>query len=140
MEIIQAWFDGSCSPTNPGGTARYGIVVKRNGETVYSGTGVVGTGSQMSNNVAEYAAVNAVMEYLIEKQITGEVTIFGDSKIVISKLSKGRLSSGLCRPFSRRAVHLKQQFACTPPFVWIPRHQNAEADELSHLRIINDDF
>lgn len=82
METIQAWFDGSRSPTNPGGTARCGIVVKLNGETIYSGAGVVGTGSQMSNNVAEYAAVNAVMEYLIEKQVTGEVTIFGDSQRV----------------------------------------------------------
>jgi ribonuclease HI len=140
MKTIQAWFDGSCGPTNPGGTAKYGIVVKIDGETKHSGFGVVGTGSQMSNNVAEYAAVNAVMEYLIEKQVTGEVTIFGDSKIVITKLSKGRLSNGLCRPFSRRAVHLKQQLTCTPTFVWIPRHQNAEADELSRMKRANDDL
>jgi hypothetical protein len=54
METIQAWFDGSCSHTNPGGTARYGIVVKVNGETVYSDAGVVGTGSQMSVSDKRY--------------------------------------------------------------------------------------
>jgi len=132
-ENIQAWFDGSCAPVNPGGTAKFGIVIKANGEIIHSATGLVGTGPAMSNNVAEYAAVNAVMDYLIEEQITGEVTIYGDSMIVIRRLSRGKVSKGLCTPYSQRAVGLKKQLLCTPTFVWIPRAENGEADELSRV-------
>ncbi|MDX6498260.1 MAG: ribonuclease [Blastocatellia bacterium] len=127
---IQAWFDGSCT-INPGGTAKYGMIIKVNGEIVHSASGVVGTGPKMSNNVAEYAGVVAVLEYLVANRVTGKVTIFGDSLIVISKLTKGRVSNGLCRPYSEMAVYLKQQLTCTPELVWIPREQNSEADELS---------
>ena len=31
--LIEAWFDGACEPVNPGGTASYGVIVTRNGET-----------------------------------------------------------------------------------------------------------
>lgn len=128
---VQAWFDGSIAPINPGGTARYGIVIKVNGETVHQASGVIGQGNAMSNNVAEYGAVNAVMEYLIDKQITGDVTIFGDSQIVVRRLRKGSVSRGLCEPYSRRAIELKNQLMCKPSFVWTPRANNEEADALS---------
>ena len=29
-ESYVAWFDGSCEPINPGGTGRYGVVIKDN--------------------------------------------------------------------------------------------------------------
>jgi ribonuclease HI len=128
---IQAWFDGSCAPVNPGGTAKIGIVIKGDGEIFHSASRVVGTGPAMTNNVAEYAAVNAVMDYLIEEQITGEVTIYGDSLIVIRRLSRGKVSKGLCTPYSQRAVDLKKKLVCKATFVWIPRAENGEADELS---------
>ncbi len=107
------------------------MIIKVNGEIIHSACGLVGTGPEMSNNVAEYAGVVAVFEYLIANRVTSKVTIFGDSLIVITKLSKGRVSNGLYRPYSEMAVYLKQQLTCTPELVWIPREQNSEADELS---------
>lgn len=72
---VQAWFDGSCEPVNPGGTARFGIVIKVNAETIHTASGIVGSGPAMSINCAEDGGVIAVLEYLIENQITGYVTI-----------------------------------------------------------------
>lgn len=128
---VEAWFDGSCEPRNPGGTARTGIVVKRDGAIAHAARGTIGTGPLMSNNVAEYAAANAVMEYLIENKVTGDVTIFGDSLLVIRALRKRKPSKGLCGPYAQTSVELTKQLLCTPDFVWIAREQNAEADKLS---------
>src|SRR5450432_340898 len=53
-----AWFDGACGPINPGGTASYGVMIKDQAGTILvRERGLVGEGSTMSNNVAEYAGV-----------------------------------------------------------------------------------
>lgn len=48
--------------------------------------GVVGKGSAMSNNVAEYAGVRHVLRYLASPP-PGRATIYGDANLVISQLN-----------------------------------------------------
>ncbi len=82
-----AWFDGACGPVNPGGTATYGIMIKdQDGTILVWEHGLVGKGSTMSNNVAEYAGVLHILKYLSSRP-PGRVTIYGDSNLVINHLN-----------------------------------------------------
>jgi len=73
-----AWFDGACEPINPGGTATSGAIVKDNEGTVLLAEGrLVGKGEGMSNNVAEYAAIIRVFEYLISRP-PGHVMVYAE--------------------------------------------------------------
>src|ERR1035437_2653811 len=76
---ITAWFDGVCEPMNPGGHGAYGALVKVNGNLVLREGAYVGSGPQISNNVAEYAGIIAVMRCIEGPQ--GEGVIYGDSKL-----------------------------------------------------------
>ena len=130
-----AWFDGACEPVNPGGTATFGVAVRDgNGTVLLKEHGLVGNGSGMSNNVAEYAGVLHVLKYLASRP-PGRVTIHGDSNLVINQLNgKWGIRKGLYRSIALEAkellAHLKGlgwQITCC----WIPRAQNEECDTLS---------
>ena len=130
-----AWFDGGCSPVNPGGTATYGVIIKdQDGTIVVWEHGLVGKGSAISNNVAEYAGVLCVLKYL-RSLPPARATIRGDSNLVINQLNgRWRIRKGLYRSIAVEAKELLArlkglgwQIACC----WIPRAQNEECDALS---------
>src|ERR1017187_9531460 len=135
MNDYLAWFDGACGPINPGGTATYGVMIKdQDGTILVWEHGLVGKGSAMSNNLAEYAGVLQVLKYLSYRP-PGRVTIHGDSNLVINQLNgKWRIRKGLYLSIAIEAkellAHLKglgwQSTCC-----WIPRAQNEECDALS---------
>jgi len=135
MNEYNAWFDGACGPINPGGTATYGIMIKDHDGTVLVWEhGLVGKGSAMSNNVAEYAGVLHVLKYLSCRP-PGRVTIHGDSKLVINQLNgRWRICKGLYLP---TAIEAKELLAYLHGLgweinlCWIPRAQNEECDALS---------
>ena len=136
MLLIEAWFDGVCEPTNPGGHAAYGALMRRNGKVFWQVARHVGHGPKISNNVAEYAAVLAILYRLEESQEVREIVIRGDSKLVINQLGgRWRARRGLYLPFYRRAKVLTKtiQKSCggNLKFEWVPRDQNGECDQLS---------
>ena len=95
---------------------------------------MVGQGSTMSSNVAEYAGVLHILKYLATR-LPGRVTIHGDSKLVIKQLSgKWRIKKGL---YLSTAIEAKQLLAYLRGlgwkinFCWIPRGRNEECDALS---------
>jgi hypothetical protein len=102
---ILAWFDGACEPVNPRGTATFGVMIKDNdGSVLLKEHGLVGEGSTMSNNVAEYAGVLHVLRYLASR-LPGRVTIHGDSNLVINQLNgKWRVRKGLYLAIAVEAV------------------------------------
>ena len=65
---IEAFFDGCCEPTNPGGTASFGAVVFRDGVRVWECSRLFrpakGRESETSNNVAEYGGFLAILDLL----------------------------------------------------------------------------
>lgn len=124
--------DGLCEPTNPGGTACYGWVAYRGGERLGQGKGVVCSGPGATNNVAEYSAVIAGLEWLLSQGLAGEeVVVRSDSELCISQLS-GRYAvrSERLWPLYRRARGFIPRFKKVR-FEWVPRFRNAEADRLS---------
>jgi len=112
-----AWFDGGCQPVNPGGTAAYGVVIKEQDGTILVWEhGLVGKGSGMSNNLAEYAGVLHILKYLSTRP-PGRVTIYGDSNLVINQLNgKWRVRKGL---YLSTAIEAKELLAYLHGLGWL---------------------
>lgn len=134
---LNCFFDGSCGPTNPGGTAAYGFVIKHAGETIQTGRGVIGKGPGMTNNVAEAQALSELLAVLLmDFAHATEILIQGDSNIMIRQMNgKGKKQpKGHYAPYIAAAHVLAAKLRARCPvvsFAWIPREQNHEADALA---------
>ncbi len=129
--MIEAWFDGVTEPKNPGGHAAYGILVKLNGQIVLGKGEYVGFGPAMSNNVAEYAGIIALLEFIPTLPPQPGV-IYGDSKLVIMQLNgEWQARGGLYFPFFERAKELYEPLRSRIRLEWVPREQNEECDYFS---------
>jgi len=132
---LEAWIDGACEPVNPGGTASYGVVVKQRNEIILREAGVVGSGAKMSNNVAEYCAVIALLEWCKTNNISSRITVHSDSRLLIKQMSgkwKTKKPKGLYSTFFQKALSLLVQLGQKRfRFQWIPSSKNIEADRLS---------
>ena len=88
----------------------------------------------MSNNVAEYAAVIRVFNYISSCSPT-HLTVHGDSNLVINQLNgKWRVNEGLYCEFALKAqqmLGLLTSMGWEVELQWIPRVQNEECDALS---------
>ena len=130
--MITIYFDGLCQPVNPGGVATYGYAIYQDGKAIKRGCRVIGEGSGMTNNVAEYSALKRALAWLNESGIKDEITIKGDSQLVINQM-KGvwKIKSQTSRKFVpeiRRLLKGKRA-----KLTWIPREENLEADTLSRI-------
>ncbi len=130
--MITLYFDGLCRPRNPGGVATYGYVIYKDGEKVKNGYGVVGSGTGMTNNVAEYSALRHAVEWVRENCTEDEMVIKGDSQLVIHQLNgTWQVKSETSKKFIPEIRRLLEDRKTR--FVWIPREQNNEADQLSNI-------
>ena len=130
--MITIYFDGLCRPKNPGGVATYGYLIFRDGKKVKSGYGVVGSGPGMTNNVAEYSALKQAAEWLRRQGGDDEIMIKGDSQLVIHQMNgTWQVRSATSKKFVPEIRRLFEGRKIR--FIWIPREQNVEADELSNL-------
>jgi len=130
--MITIYFDGLCRPKNPGGVATYGYVIYKDGEKVKSGFGVVGSGAGMTNNVAEYSALKRAAEWVSRNGGDDEIVIKGDSQLVIHQMNgTWQIKSETSKKFVPEIRRLME--GRKTRFIWIPREQNAEADQLSNI-------
>lgn len=132
--MLEIWIDGACEPINPGGTASYGLVVKRNSHYIFRKAGVVGSGKEMSNNVGEYSGLIAFLEWYLKNGNNEEATIHSDSQMLVYQMiGLWEARRGLYIPYRIQAWnlieyhHLWNKFK----FKWIPREGNWEADRLA---------
>ncbi|HXH10772.1 MAG TPA: ribonuclease HI family protein [Alphaproteobacteria bacterium] len=121
--------DGSCYP-NPGGVACWAFLVRsRSGGHVYAKYGCLGSGVDMTNNVAEYVAMLEALRFAAIN--FRKATIVTDSRLVVDHLNgQAKCSVSGLRPIYERcqkiiatASHLK--------IGWVPRERNREADHLT---------
>jgi ribonuclease HI len=128
--MLTAHFDGCCEPKNPGGHAAWGAILLRDGKEIWSDKGYCGEGPKMSNNVAEYSGVCAVLERL--KQETEFCQIYGDSKLVVMQLQrKWKVRGGLYLPFYAKAITLYESMKDRLAIKWVSRDENGVCDVLS---------
>lgn len=153
---LRAFFDGCCEPSNPGGTAGYGAVMFDGHARVWEYSDFIPPAPTTSNNVAEYLAVTAILERLIEMGTETRATLFGDSRLVICQLwgwpagAKKWVINGIDRPdqpkghYADAALKARALLARLPNVrgYWIPREKNDLADDLSkaHLRRMGVEF
>lgn len=139
--MIELYFDGACEPINPGGTASFGWVLKQNRKTLATGSGIVGKGTGMTNNVAEYAGIIEGVKAYLELPVKEKLHIRGDSNLVIQMVGKNwgwNKKKTVWQPHAKMP-HLKKLLDEVHQLLekidyeveWIPREKNQEADELS---------
>lgn len=135
---LEVYFDGSCGPGNPGGTAAFGVVVyDADRNVIHEESGRVGTGPQMSNNVGEYAGLIKAMMYVATEHPDKRVLFRGDSSLVIEQMNgRSRARKGLYIPYHKSAIEIAKPFIASGlwQFEWIPRDMNSEADNLSQYQ------
>jgi ribonuclease HI len=129
--LVEVFIDGSCGPVNPGGTACYGYVIRKRWRVLFRGSGVVGTSRNMTNNVAEYHGLIGAIEKIKEVGLDGErIVVKSDSELLVHQMTgEWRVKAPLLKPLHRKAVALIRDLEIS--FTWIPREENAEADELA---------
>jgi len=141
MRDLTLYFDGSIGPINPGGTAGFGYTVYEDSKLLDSGTGIIGTGPQYSNNYSEFYALSqgllAVSRILSQTNEKAQVTVKGDSQLVINVMNRlWRAKSGLyyeAYVLANKALTLLRHQGHVVLFTWIPRESNTEADGLSRV-------
>jgi len=132
MKKFKAFFDGACEPINPGGTAGLGAVVFENGKRVWEYSDLIPPSPQTSNNVAEYLAFVAILDYLSERKVfKNKIIIYGDSNLVIQQcFGSWKIKKGFYIEIAKEARCKLKQFKNISG-VWISREKNQIADELS---------
>lgn len=131
MRKVDCFIDGACEPKNPGGTASWGVYILAEDMPIEE-WGIVGSGEKMSNNVAEYSALIEAFKLVKKRYGTDiELTIFGDSQLVINQMNhEWNIKGGMYFEYAQCALHLALQFPILH-FIWIGREKNTFADALS---------
>lgn len=110
----------------------YGWVILKRGQKVRSGLGGYAHLKLATSNGAEYLALIAGLEALMEMDACRHaVLIQGDSKTTIEQMQKQALThSPRIQQFHRQARKLCRQFDSLE-WCWTPRQQNHPADRLT---------
>jgi len=134
--MYTAFFDGSCEPRNPGGTAGYGAVIFKGGERVWHHSGMIPASPATSNNVAEYLAFITALDWFIGQRLTtAPIVIQGDSMLVIKQcFGHWKIKKGLYAQYAIEAKNKVKKFSALQG-KWISREYNSLADELSRAAI-----
>lgn len=132
MKKIEVYFDGGIRPFLAGGYARcYGWVIKTGGKTLKTGRGIEVFPDNVGSCAVEFEALARGLKEtasIIEK--TDEIVVMGDSRAVIDMCSGvGTPNAHVASLDLQRILILASNFASIQ-FSWIPREQNAEADQL----------
>lgn len=135
--VISGYFDGACAPTNPKGHIGIGCVIGINKTVVYRMSDYKAAAPENSNNLAEYMALEKLLDYFIEKGSTTEkINIYGDSMLVIKQMQgHWRVKEGA---YVEAAIRCKRKVYKFKDIVfqWIPREQNSAADKMSNSELI----
>ena len=127
--MIKIYFDGACRP-NSEGIATYGYVIYQNNKRIARGSGLIGSGIGMTNNVAEYEALLRAIKRFKKLDLKDKLLIKGDSSLVINHLN----GKWRCKTLhlSEYMTKIKQLLnGLDYEIMWIPREKNTKADERS---------
>ena len=127
--MLTLYADGA-SRGNPG-PASYGAALF-DGETQLAG--LYDTLGVRTNNFAEYSAVIAGLQYIVDNGLGPEVLVRMDSKLVVEQLSgRWKIKHPDLVELAVSAQSLIRGLSVR--FEWIPREQNAVADALANLAL-----
>ncbi|MDO5562739.1 MAG: ribonuclease HI family protein [Synergistaceae bacterium] len=123
---MEGHFDGA-SRGNPGNAGAGAYLIDDSGSVIWETARFLGT---KTNNEAEYGALILLLTAAREKGAK-QLKIYGDSKLVVSQVSKQwKIKLPHLRKLAEEAWRLMEGMDVT--LEWVPREQNARADELSN--------
>ena len=132
MNSLVIHCDGACMPRNPGGCGTYGWVAYEGGVIPTAeayGYAALGTTPEMSNNIAEYAAVISALEWALSEGRLG-IVVRTDSQLIVNQVN----GSWQCnRPHLQELRDRARVLvdATQARIQWVPRESNVAADKLS---------
>ncbi len=146
--MVEIYFDGACEPVNPGGTASYGWLIKKDGNILAKEGKIIGSGDGMTNNVAEYTGLIEALKALRKLDLKDEqIMIYGDSSLVCNIVSKkwGWNKKKTKWVPHKKLPHLKVLLEEVLSLIkdykyeikWISSTNNSEADNLSRSVLEN---
>lgn len=139
--MLYLYCDGAIEPKNPGGHGVGGWVLKdETGRVLAKGCKSYGQRPDMTNNIAEYGAVIAGLDELVQAgKNDSAVVVRSDSELVIKQLRNEYACRNLVLRKMRDKVHaLLEHFEKDVTFEWVPREENTEADEMSRYLYTNE--
>jgi len=124
--------DGACRG-NPGPSGIGAVIYDRHGKVVHEISGYIG---ETTNNVAEYEALLAALDYCVKKKLH-PVEILADSQLMIRQLTgEYKVKHPNMKPLYQRVLGHLSQLTCLG-FKHVPREENKEADKLANEGIDN---
>lgn len=133
MNEITIYFDGSCGPKNPGGTAKGAwLLYDVDKKLIAKDSQIVCSGPTATNNVAEWAGLTNALRYLVSNKFKhgSKINIKGDSQLVIYQLTgEYKCKKETLRPYYEECLMLLSDYDWQAH--WIAREENQEADTLS---------
>ncbi len=133
---VTVHFDGASQTVGEVRLAGYGFTIEGAGlEAAESGLAVPPGHPRATNNVAEYVGAICALEHLLRQGYAGEVTIYGDSELVVRQVNgEYAVRTDHLVPYHARLVQLAERFRKVE-FRWVPREENQRADALSKRAI-----
>lgn len=123
-----AWIDGA-SRGNPG-EAGFGVVFEL-GDSMHEITGFLG---RTTNNVAEYNALLAALEFAREKGVR-DLILYSDSELLVRQLNGAyRVKARHLVPLFLEVIRLKRELGDVR-LEHVPREENQAADRLANRAI-----
>jgi len=122
----EANFDGA-SKGNPGPSS-VGAVLKKNGDRIDTISREV---TEVTNNVAEYLALEAVLELVADHNIDS-VTIYGDSQLIINQVRGDWNANDKLSEYRDLIQKEMGSLDCNIELEQVGREENREADKLAN--------
>lgn len=129
--VTRGWFDASFDPT---GRTGIGFVVASDDRVVASCSAVLETGRCCDSMAAEFAALDALLRYMVILEPAGPIVVRGDCSTALV-FAQGQRDAGEC--YRRHVARTMIARALLPPvtFEWIQRAENAQADLLARAAL-----
>ena len=123
--MIQAWFDGSCLPQNPGGYMAYGVAIDIDGQRCYQFSKIFQPDTSNTNNLAEYLGFKEILDVLLYCNLQDEfLKIYGDSNLVINQMfGTWKIKEGSYIKVAKQCKELVKEFPNIHA-TWIPKDKN----------------
>ena len=126
------YFDGATEPRNPGGAIGYGWVLDMEGGEHDEGKAFAPPAPSNTNNIAEYSALNALLQAYVDAGGQGPLAVYGDSMLVVRQVNLDWACRGVhLKSLMNRAHRLIHQVPGGVILRHVPREKNAAADALS---------
>jgi ribonuclease HI len=133
MNEVTIYFDGSCGPKNPGGTAKAAwLLYDVDKNLIAKECQVVCSGPTATNNIGEWAGLTNALRYIVANKLEhgSKINIKGDSQLVIYQLTgEYKCRKDTLKPYYEECLALLGNYGWQAN--WIAREENQEADTLS---------